>query len=143
MYNMHGEEDQCVYYDLAIAVNSLKGLAETLSCTHNEVVRDMPNLVDELPSVVKSSDLDFSMKGLYKLNYPNDFRQLAFRNNGKRSKNGSKQMVMTTMIDTQDPFIFSSNIAFDMPIAGMSMRLVEYSGDAEGDTELIARQSPL
>ena len=84
MYNMHGEEDQCVYYDLAIAVNSLTGLAETLSCTHNEVVRDMPNLVDELPSVIRSNDLDFSMKGLYKLNYPKDFTQLAFKKNGRK-----------------------------------------------------------
>jgi hypothetical protein len=52
-------------------------------------------------------------------------------------------MVMTTIIDTQDSFVFSSNIVFDMPIAGMSMKLVEYSGDQEGDSELIARQSPL
>ena len=50
MYNMHGEEDQCVYYDLAISVNSLSGLAERLTCTHNEIIRDMPNLVEEFPT---------------------------------------------------------------------------------------------
>ena len=61
MYNMHGEEDQCVYYDLAISVNSLQGLADTLSCSQNEIVRDMPNLVDELPTVINDSDLDFSL----------------------------------------------------------------------------------
>ena len=27
MYNLHGEQEQCQYYDLAIGVNSLKGLA--------------------------------------------------------------------------------------------------------------------
>ena len=52
-------------------------------------------------------------------------------------------MVMATTIDTQDPFVFSANLAFDMPLAGMSMSIVEYSGDQEGDSELIARQNPL
>ena len=73
------------------------------------------------------------------MNYPNDFKKLAFKKNGKRTKNGSKQMVLATTIDTQDPFTFSANIAFDMPLAGMSMSIVEYSGDQEGDSELIAR----
>ena len=61
MYNIHGEEDQCVYYDMAISINSLTGLAETLSCTHNEVVREMPNLVEEFPTLIKSSDFDFTI----------------------------------------------------------------------------------
>lgn len=79
------------------------------------------------------------MKGLYKLNYPQDFKQLAFKTNGKKGS-GSKQMAMATTIDVQDSFRFSANIAFGMNIAGLSMRLVEYSGDEEGDSELIARQ---
>ena len=52
MYNTHGDEDQCVYYDLAISVNSLQGLANTLSCTRNEFISDMTNLMDELPGTI-------------------------------------------------------------------------------------------
>ena len=52
-------------------------------------------------------------------------------------------MVIATTIDVQDSFRFYANIAFDLPIAGLSMSLVEYSGDEEGDSELIARQQPL
>ena len=73
------------------------------------------------------------------MNYPNDFKKFAFKRNGKRAKNGSKQMVMATTINTSDPFTISANIAFDLPLAAMSMSVVEYSGDQEGDSELIAR----
>ena len=46
MYNAHGDEDQCVYYDLAISVNSLTGLVDALSCTRNEIISEMPSLLE-------------------------------------------------------------------------------------------------
>ena len=70
MYNMHGDADLCVYYDLAISVNSLKSLGEAFSCTKNDIIKDMPSLVEELPATISQNDLDFSMKGLYKITYP-------------------------------------------------------------------------
>jgi hypothetical protein len=123
----------------------LKGLAHKLSCTaEGGVINDLPRLIDELPETITDNDLDFSMEGIYKVNYPNDFKRVAFRNNGVKKTNGSKQMMFATTIDTPNAFTFRSNVVFDLPWTGFSMSLVEVSGDAQalGDSELIARQTP-
>ena len=76
---------------MAIAVNSLKGLADKLACTaEGGVTNDLPRLLDELPETITDQDLDFSMAGIYKLNYPNDFKRAAFKNNGVKKRDGSK-----------------------------------------------------
>lgn len=52
-------------------------------------------------------------------------------------------MMFTTTIDTPSAFSFRSDVVFDLPWSGFSMSLVEVSGDSqEGDSELIARQTP-
>lgn len=51
--------------------------------------------------------------------------------------------MFTTTIDTPSAFSFRSDVVFDLPWSGFSMSLVEVSGDSqEGDSELIARQTP-
>ena len=140
MYNSHGEQEQCQYYDLAIGINSLKGLAQKLSCTAaGGVNNDLPRLLDELPEKITDQDLDFSMEGIYKLNYPKDFKKASVKSNGVKKNNGSKEMVFTTTIDTRSAFSLRADVVFDLPWSGFSMELVEASGSQDGDAEVLAR----
>ena len=100
MYNSWGEEEPCSYFDLVLAINSVSHLAKTLSCDDNEAVRDAKNLLTSLPKEIEPSDLSYKINGFYKMRYPEDFKQLRNRKNGRNSL----VMVLPTFFDIQDPF---------------------------------------
>ena len=49
MYNRLGEEDPCAYFDLIIAINSIRAMASKLSCDEKQVIAEAPSLLDVLP----------------------------------------------------------------------------------------------
>jgi hypothetical protein len=49
MYNRMGEEDPCAYFDLVIAINSIRAMASKLSCDAQPVIAEAPSLLDVLP----------------------------------------------------------------------------------------------
>ena len=86
MYNAFGEEDPCAYFDLTIAINSLKSLGQQLSCTANPDIQNAPSLYESLPREIDDKDMDYEANGFFTLKYPEDFMKLKYKPNGKNSK---------------------------------------------------------
>ena len=59
------------------------------------------------------------------MRYPDDFKQLRQRKNGKNSI----IMVLPTFLDIQDPFDVSASIAFDVHMADFGLELVSVNQD--------------
>ena len=57
-----------------------------------------------MPKEIKGKDLDVNINNLYVMRYPQDFMALKFFRNGRNSQN----MVLPTIIDVKDPFIFEA-----------------------------------
>ena len=72
MFNELMEEDPCAYFDLTIAINSIKKLGDTLQC--NGEMNKIPSLLDVLPREINNKNMDFVIDGLFKLQYPGDFK---------------------------------------------------------------------
>ena len=70
MYNRMGEEDPCAYFDMILAINSIRAMASKLSCGAQSVVAEAPSLLDVLPKEITEHDLKFKLDGLYKLRFP-------------------------------------------------------------------------
>lgn len=91
--------------------------------------------------------MDFHLNDLFVLRYPDDFMQLKFFRNGKNSQN----LVLPTILDLKDPFMFETEIAFDVHMADFDMQLILYDANgAESATEedpadfgIVAHSSPL
>lgn len=147
MYNAYGEEDPCAYFDLTIAINSLKSLGHQMSCSSNKEIAAAKSLSDHLPGEITDSDLDYETNGFFTLKYPEDFMKLKFKPNGKNSK----QLMLPTLLSIEDPFTFSAEIAFDVHMADFMMQLIQYdelvSEDSENDGlsnyEVITNSAPL
>ena len=100
MYNAYGEEEPCSYFDLTIAINSISGLSEKLSCDSSTTVADAESLLTALPREITEKDMNFKINGLYILKYPQDFKEIKFKSNAKQSM----AMLLPTVLDIQDPF---------------------------------------
>jgi hypothetical protein len=93
-------------------------------------------------------DLNFTLDGLYTFKYPQDFKAIKFKQNGKQSM----ALLLPTILDIQDPFSVQAKIAFDVHMADFAIDLVSYETEDEGQNveteglptyEVVARSSPL
>ena len=148
MYNEFGEEKHCAYFDLMLAINSMKSLGKKLSCDAQPVIADAESLLTALPREIGSADMDWKMNGLYTLKYPKDFKKIKYASNGKQSM----AMILPTIIDLKDPFTFSASMAFDVHMADFSLQLnqidqaeVDSASDEDGlpNYDVIERSSRL
>ena len=128
MYNRLGDEDPCGYFDLIIAINSLKSMGQKLSCSSHPSIHDSQSLLNALPSDITKNDLDYTLDGLYTFKYPQDFKAIRFKSNGKQSM----ALMLPTIMDIQDPFSVEAKIAFDVHMADFAIDLVSYETEDEG-----------
>jgi len=146
-YDRMNEEEACLYFDMTIAINSLKSLAKKLSCSAHDSIRSATSILSDLPKEIQDKDLAFTLHGLYVLKYPQDFTELKFQKNGQ----SSHQLMLPTMLSLKDPFVITSEIGFDVNVADFSMQVLLYDedmkqGGEDDDSELVgvmAASSPL
>ena len=50
------------------------------------MIAEAPSLLDALPLEINEEDLKFKLDGLYKLRFPQDFKQIEYKKNGIKSK---------------------------------------------------------
>lgn len=136
-FNKQGKEASCAYFDLIVAINTIKSLQKTLDCGQYE---DASNrLLAEMPERISERDMDFKMRGMYHLRYPEDF---------KESSQGNS-LVLPLQINSKDSFNVKASLAYDVHIADFQMSLVEFSGDVsdmsnlDADVEFVARSTPI
>ena len=104
--------------------------------------------MDALPREINRSNLDFHIDDLYTLKYPQDFKQLKYKRNGKESYS----MALPTILDIKDPFTIDAAVAFDVNMADFHLELVKYDEsdladvtehDIEPNYEIVELGSPL
>ena len=148
MYNIFGEEEHCTYFDLIVAINSLKSMSEKLACSSAAVINDSESLLQALPKDIHNNDLNFHLDGMYTFKYPSDFRQIKYKPNGKDSW---ALMLPTILGVDSEPFVVEAKIAFDVHMADFSMSLLAFetnpddklNTDGLPNHEVVALSSPL
>ena len=70
VYNEHGEEVPCSYFDMTIAINSMQALGKQLDCDSSYATKQADSLLTSLPKEIDSSKLNYRLNGYFVMRYP-------------------------------------------------------------------------